>query len=97
MQCDSARLTVMNHLAECIARAYMLSGCRTDYNSDIYWHTRERVMEIARSYGIKTQQVLERYKQQFRWIDPTTEFGDNNPFWYSTMHPDLLVKEVHDS
>lgn len=92
-----SREETIHFLAECIARAYVVSKGNTGYDSDIYWHTRERVMEVAREHSIRTPEVISHFTRAFRWVYVNTEFKDDNPFWPLTMHPDLLIEEVHSS
>lgn len=98
MQCNSLRNQTIHELAECIARAYVASGGKTDNGSDIYWHTRESVMGIARVFGIKIQEIISYYNTQFGWVDiRQPNFLASNPYWPDTAHPDLIVRDVHDS
>ena len=89
-----SRHQALHELAKCIAFAKALAGGNESSKSDVYWHTREKVMEIARSeYGFRIPEVLGCYKSQFTFGCDTRP--EDNPFWFEVMHPDHLAAEVH--
>lgn len=89
------RIEIIDYLAECIKFAEDASGKSVTVNNDVYWYTRESVMEVAKQNGIRIPEILEWHKKDYTWN--AKRKPDSNPFWLDVAHPSIILKEVHDS
>lgn len=88
---------ILEDLALCIKKAAVLSNAEIDSNNHIYWHTREACAIIARRHGIKLQQLISFYTKYTQFMSDRTMKTWKLVFWTEVMHPELLVRDVHDA
>lgn len=86
-------------LAKCVLRAQAIAGGKDTFN-EIYWHTREKSVEIMMFNGLPIGRLINRVESLEHWIlvfkVENLEFGnkETEPYWSDVAHPTLLIQEV---
>ncbi len=79
-------------LACCVTRAQSVSGRQIGADNDVYWHTREVCVDIARSRGMSISAIFAANMLSDREI-----LDRSRVFWPRVAHPDVLAREVMES
>jgi hypothetical protein len=83
-------------LACCCPRALTASGRQVVPGNDVYWHTREACLKIARFHGLTTPEFVRAISAAN--LLPIKEIWERSAsFWPSVAHPDVLAREVMES
>lgn len=86
----------MADLACCCPRAQAVSGRQVEPDNDIYWHTREACLQIARDNGLMTAVFIRAVAAAN--LLPDKEIRErSSSFWPRVAHPDVLAREVMES
>ncbi len=83
-------------LACCVPRAQSVSGLQIGSDNDVYWHTREACLVIARSYGFLTTEFV-RAIFAANMLSDREILDRSRVFWPRVAHPDVLAREVMES
>lgn len=86
--------------AACIVLAHRASGERFGSASswpagdnEVYWHTREAVMERRVELGLRVGQYLMRLPEAYLLEGEELEAAAGD-LWYDVCHPEVLAREV---
>lgn len=94
----------VDSLATCVVLALMKSGGQENAENDVYWHTREASVQVARMRGFKITSLV-RKVEEFRGKLVFSVITKQNPailkgavadVWPYVAHPSLILEEVMD-
>lgn len=78
-------------LACCVPRAQSASGRQAAPDNDVYWHTREACVAMARSNGFLTQEIV-RAISHANCLNDDEIRERSSQFWPQVAHPLILAR-----
>jgi len=88
-------------LAWCMSYALHASKEREIPSNEIYWYTREKVFQYIRSFPgpstINWSAILKEFDIARHEFDIRILKENCGSFWVRFAHPEIIMREVHDS
>lgn len=88
---------ILDILACCVEKARLESGYSEKPDNDVYWHTREACLEVAKRHGKSIREYVKSIYKFAREEYPDSLWSEAKEIWPEVAHPSLIVRDVHNS